>query len=40
MAVYKADKIPRTYSAYTLGIGVGDKQTVIREPNPEGSEEE
>lgn len=37
MAVNKADKISRPYSAYSLGTGAEDKQIVIREPNPEGS---
>lgn len=38
MAVHKADKIPRVYSACTLRAGAEDKQIVLREPNPEGSE--
>lgn len=38
MAVNKVDKISRPYSAYSLGAGADDKQIVIREPNPEGSE--
>lgn len=31
MAVHKADKIPRVYSACTLRAGAEDKQIVLRE---------